>query len=241
MNTITWIARREFRAFLLSPLGYGIAAAVLCLHGLFFNVTLMQGEYTSYAVIEGFFYQSAGFVAAVGVLLSMRLFAEERQTGSILLLLTSPATEWQLVAGKFLGAYLFLCLYLLLSTYMPGLVMIHGQITPGHLFAGYLGLALLGAVVIALGTLASALVSSQLLAAVLAAVMVSILFICWFVGGAVEGVLGHAIAYLDLMVQHHLSFARGIIKLSSLVYELSLCYLALLGASLVLLLQRWSH
>ncbi len=241
MNLVWLIARRELRAYLLSPMGYGIIAALLCLHGLFFNVTLLQGELSSYAVVEGFFYQSAGFVAAVGVLLSMRLFTEERQTGSVMLLLTSPAAEWQLVTGKFLGAYLFLLGYLLLSAYMPGLILVNGSITPGHLGAGYLGLALLGAVVIALGTLASALVSSQVLAAVLGAALVTLLFICWFLAGAVEGVLGEVIAYLDLMMQHHMSFARGIIKLSTILYELSLTYLALLAASLTLLLQRWSH
>ena len=93
MSTILLVARRELLAFLLSPLGYWIVALVLCLHGLWFNVVVMQGEQKSSQVVEGFFFHSSGFVAVVAVLLSMRLFAEERQTGTIVLLQTSPASQ----------------------------------------------------------------------------------------------------------------------------------------------------
>lgn len=241
MNTVWLIARRELRAYLLSPLGYGVIAALLCLHGLYFNVTLLRGELSSYAVVEGFFYQSSAFVCAAGVLLSMRLFAEERQTGSILLLLTAPASEWQLVAGKVVGALSFLGVYLVLSLYMPALIAVNGDVSPGHLGAGYLGLALLGAMAVALGTLASALVTSQLLAAVLGGAMVSGLFLCWLIGSAVEGSFGDVIAYLDPMANHHLAFARGIVKASAVVYELSVVYVALLAATLVLKLSRWNR
>lgn len=241
MNTVHLIALRELRAYLLSPLGYGIVAAVLCLHGLYFNVTLLQGEHSSYDVVQGFFYQSSGFVAAVAVLITMRVFAEERQTGTILLLLTAPTAEWQLVLGKFLGAYSFLCVYLLLSAYMPLLIMVNGTVTAGHFAAGYLGLFLLGAVATAIGTLASALSNSQLLAAVLAAALVAVLFACWIIARAVPGPLGDAIAYLDLIQSHFLSFSRGIVKLSTLLYYASLVYLALLAATGVLLLRRWGR
>ena len=82
----TWlICAREFRAYFLTPLGYGLVAALLCLHGLYFNVTLLQGEHSSYEVVQGYFFQSSGFVAAVAVLVTMRAFAEERQTGTAML------------------------------------------------------------------------------------------------------------------------------------------------------------
>ena len=236
----TWlICAREFRAYFLTPLGYGLVAALLCLHGLYFNVTLLQGEHSSYEVVQGYFFQSSGFVAAVAVLVTMRAFAEERQTGTAMLLLTAPLPEWQLVLGKFLGAFGFLCVYIALSAYMPLLIMVNGAVTLGHLVAGYVGLLALGAVVTAIGTLTSALSNSQLLAAVLAASIVALLFACWVVAGAVQGVLGEAIAYLDLMLSHYLSFSRGVIKLSTLVYYASLVYLALLAASVALRLRRW--
>lgn len=239
MSAIWLIARRELSAFFLSPLGYIVVAAVLCLHGLWFNVVVMNGEQTSYKVLEGFFFHSSGFVAVVAVLLSMRLVAEERQTGTIVLLQTSPAAEWQIVAGKFLGGFLFLCGYIALTGYMPLLVLVNGKVTAGHLLAGYLGLALLGAAVTAVGTLASSLVSSQLLAAVLGGVMTMALFVCWMIARKVDGPLGDFIGYLDLMDVHYRSFSRGVVKSSTIVYYLSIAYAALLGATAVMSARRW--
>lgn len=239
MTTIWLIARRELSGFFLSPLGYLVVAAVLFLHGLWFNVVVMRGEQTSFKVLEAFFFHSSGFVATVAVLLSMRLIAEERQTGTLVLLQTSPASEWQVVAGKFLGGFLFLAGYLALTGYMPLLIVVNGKVAMGHLFAGYLGLLLLGAAVIAVGTFASSLVSSQLLAAVLGGVMTMALFVAWMVARKVDGPLGDFVGYLDLMDLHYRSFSRGVVKLSSVVYYLSLAYAALLGATAVMSARRW--
>lgn len=239
MRAVLLIARRELYAYLRSPLGYCIVAAVLCLHGLLFNVLWMDGERLSYEVLEGFFYQSSGFVATVAVLLAMRLFAEERQTGTEVLLLKSPTPEWQVVAGKFLGAFVFLCGYIALTAYMPLLVLVNGKVTLGHVVAGYGGLLLLGAAVLAVGTLASSLVSSQLLAAVLGAALTVALFACWIIARKVEGGLGDVIGYLDLMDSHYRSFSRGIVKVSSVVYFAAVTYVALLAATSVLAARRW--
>lgn len=239
MKIILLIARRELYAYLRSPLGYCIVAAVLCLHGLLFNVLWMDGERLSYDVLEGFFYQSSGFVATVAVLLSMRLFAEERQTGTEVLLLKSPTPEATIVAGKFLGGFLFLCGYILLTTYMPLLVLVNGKVTLGHIAAGYFGLVLLGAACMALGTLASSLVSSQLLAAVLGAALTVTFFACWIIAKKVEGGLGDVIGYLDFMDSHYRSFSRGIVKVSTIVYYLSVTYASLLAATAVLAARRW--
>jgi ABC-2 type transport system permease protein len=239
MRALWLIARRELYGYLQSPLGYCIVAAVLCLHGLLFNVLWMDGERLSYDVLQGFFYQSSGFVATVAVLLSMRLFAEERQTGTEVLYLKSPAGEWQVVAGKFLGGYIFLCGYILLTAYMPLLVVVNGKVTGGHVVAGYSGLFLLGAAVMAIGAFASALVSSQLLAAVLGAAITVALFACWIIARKVEGGLGDLIGYLDFMDSHYRSFSRGIVKVSTIVYYLSVTYAALLAAVAVLAARRW--
>lgn len=239
MSTIAIIARRELHAFLLSPLGYIVVAAVLFLHGLWFNTVVMAGEQRSSEVLEGFFFHSSGFVAVVAVLLSMRLFAEEKQTGTIVLLQTSPATEWQIVVGKLAGALAFLCLYLALTGFMPLLIAVNGKVTLGHLFAGYFGLVLLGAVVLSVGAFASSLVKSQLLAAVLGGVLVMALFAAWMVARKVEGDLGQVIGYLDLMDKHYRSFSRGVLKSSTIIYYLSLTYAAMLAAVSVLSARRW--
>lgn len=239
MTTILLIARREIQGYLLSPLGYVIIAALLLLDGLAFNAVAMAGEKPSFDVLQMFFFYSCGMVATGGVLFSMRLFAEERQTGTIVLLQTSPATELELVLGKWLGGFAFLCLFIALTSYMPLLILVNGKVTWGHLFAGYLGLALLGGAVTAIGTFSSTLVKSQLLAAVITGVLVVSLFVAWMVARKVDGPLGDAIGYLDLFDKHYRSFSRGIVKLSSVTYYLSLTYLGLLGAVLVLSARRW--
>lgn len=239
MNTLWLIARRELHGFLLSPLGYLVVSAVLVLHGLWFQTIVMTGEQRSSEVLEGFFFHSTGFVAVVAVLISMRLFAEERQTGTLLLLETSPATEWQVVLGKFAGATSFLLLYLALTVSMPLLVAVNGHVSAGHLFAGYAGLVLLGAVVVSVGTFTSSLTRSQLLAAVLGGVVTMALFAAWMIARKVEGDLGAIVGYLDLMDKHYRSFSRGTIKASTVVYYLSLTYFALLLTTAVWSARRW--
>lgn len=239
MRTVWWIARRELQSFLHTWSGYVIVAALLSLHGVWFNVVVLRGEQTSFQAMEGFFFHSSGFVAAVSVLLSMRLFAEEKQTGTYMQLLLSPAHEWQIVLGKFVGGYMFLCLYLACTLCMPLLITVHGTVSLGHVVVGYGGLMLISAATMAVGTLASMLAPSQLLAAVTGAVMVTLFFVCWMIARKVEGALGDFIGFLDFMDLHYRSFSRGIIKLSSTVYYLSVTYGALLLAVSVMAARRW--
>ena len=79
-----------------------------------------------------------------GVLLTMRLLAEERQTGTMVLLLTAPINSAQVVIGKFLGAYGFLALITAMTLYMPALIQINGKVSWEQIFAGYVGLLSLG-------------------------------------------------------------------------------------------------
>lgn len=239
MSAAWWIARREWNSFLQTPLGYWVAAAVLFLHGLWFHVVVMRGEQSSFKVVEGFFFHSSGFVAVFAVLTSMRLIAEERQSGTLVLLQTSPVREGHLVFGKFLGGLAFLTLYIGLSGYMPLLVVVHGKVALGHLLAGYLGLWLLGAAVMAIGTFASSLASSQLLSAVIAGVITMAFFVCWMVARKVEGTLGDLVGYLDFMDLHFRPFSRGVVQSSAIVYFLSLTWLWLLAATALMSARRW--
>lgn len=239
MSRVLLIARREIHGYLSSPLGYVIVAALLLLDGLAFNALAMADEKKSFDVLYWYFFFSSGIVASAGVLFSMRLFAEERQTGTIVLLTASPASEGELVVGKFLGGFAFLSLFIALASYMPLLVLVNGRVSFGHLLAGYLGLLLEGAAVVALGTLMSALTKSQLLAAVTSAVVVVFLFVAWFIAKKVDGPLGDAIGYLSIFDSHFVSAARGVVKLETIVYLLSLTYVGLHGATLVLASRRW--
>ncbi|HEY4221139.1 MAG TPA: ABC transporter permease subunit [Myxococcota bacterium] len=233
------IARREIVSYLMSSTGWLILGVVLLAQGLLFNAVAMAGEKKSFDVVQLFFYFSSGTTMVASIFISMRLFAEEKQLGTLVLLETSPMTEWQVVLGKFFGGWVFLCLLLVLSIYMPLLVLVNGKITIGHLVSGYLGLALLGSACIAIGTFASSVAQSQVLAAVIAGGGIVALVLAWMLARKVDGSLGDVIGYLDLFDKHFRAFSRGTVKLGSVVYFLSLTYVALLSTTAVIGARRW--
>jgi ABC-2 type transport system permease protein len=233
------ITRRELSSYLLSATGWLILGVVLLAQGLLFNAVAMSGERKSFDVLQLFFYFSSGTTMVASIFISMRVFAEEKQLGTMVLLETSPVSEVQVVLGKFLGAWLFLCLLLAMSLYMPLLVLVNGKVTLGHLFAGYFGLVLLGAACIAIGVLASSLAKNQVLAAVIAGTTIVALLLSYMLAKKVEGTLGDVVGYLDLFDKHYRSFTRGTVKLGSVVYYLSLTYTALLATVAVIGARRW--
>jgi ABC-2 type transport system permease protein len=233
------IARRELVSYLMSMSGWLIVGLVLLVQGLLFNALAMTGEKKSFDVVQLFFYFSSATTMVAAVFISMRLFAEEKQLGTLVLLETSPVPEWQIVFGKWLGGWIFLCIILVLSLYMPLLVLVNGKITAGHLVAGYLGLALLGAACVAIGALASSLAMNQVVAAVIAGAAIVSLIAAWMLARKIEGPLGDVIGYLDLFDKHLRSFTRGTIKLGSVVYYASLTYAALLATTAVVGARRW--
>jgi len=240
MNNVALIARRELAAYLRTPSGYIIAAAVLLIDGLLYNAfALGAGAKLSSEVLEAFFFISSGTTMIAAVFLSMRLLAEERQAGTITLLFTSPVREGQIVAGKFLSAFLFLAAITLLSIYMPALIFVNGKVSLGHIAAGYLGLLLLGGAALALGLLGSALARSQLVAAVLGAVFVVTMLVCWLLSRVADPPLATIIQYLSLWDAHFRQFQVGVLRLSDVVFYASVVYFSLLASTRVLQGQRW--
>ena len=240
MNPILLIAKRELLSYLRTRSGYVIAAAVLLLGGLTFNAMAMRGEAKSFDVLQWFFFWfGAGMVMIAGSLISMRLFAEEKQLGTIVLLEMAPTSEWKIVAGKFLGAWSYMLLFLALTSYMPGLVMVHGKVSLGHVLTGYLGMALLSAVTIAVGALWSSIAPTQIVAVILTSVTMVFWSILWMVAKEAEGVLGDVLGFLDLFNVHYRSFTRGTIQLASVVYYVGFVYGALVLTTAVLSARRW--
>ena len=109
-----------------------------------------------------------------GILLTMRLLAEERQQGTDALLLTAPIQEKHIVVGKFLGALSFLLIITLGTIYMPLLIQINGKVSWGQIAAGYIGMSCLGASTIAIGTFGSTISKNQLSAAITSAAIFGI-------------------------------------------------------------------
>ena len=240
MRNVGLIIRRELGSYLKRPSGWFIAAAVLLLDGLLFNAFGIGTEpQLSSTVLQLFFYWAGIVTMLGGVLFSMRLLAEERWTGTDVLLFTSPIRESEIVIGKYLSALAFLTLVTLLTLYLPSLIFWNGRVSFGHIAAGYLGMILLGATTLAVGTFASSLTRNPFLAVILAGVFVGLMELCWPLGQIADPPLTEILSYVALHTKHFSPFQRGLLQMSDVVFYLSVIYLSLLGATKVLESQRW--
>jgi len=234
------IARRELGTFFSTWMGYIIIAAALFINGLLFNSFAIGDEPEfSEIVLSRYFYFASGISMVAGVFLAMRLLAEERQTGTIVLFFTSPITERQVIYGKFLSAFLFFVLLQALTLYMPALILLNGKISIGHLAAGYLGLILLGGAVMAMALFASVVAQNQLISAVLGAFFTVTVLILWMVSSVVEPPFKELFGYLAIHNDHFEPFRKGIVHSKDVIYYLSVIFFSLECSVRALEARRW--
>lgn len=238
MRRLFAIVGREWRAYFLSPLAYVILTAYLFLNGLIFSRIVAflaapggpRERFLSLMFTNTFFWIFTLFVVPI---LTMRLLAEERRSGTLEVLLTSPVSESQVVFGKFLGALGFF-----LVLWAPSLVFIlyirsKTDVDLGAVAGGFLGIALLGAYFLSIGTFASAVTKNQILAAILAfAMLIPVFSVGLFESGA-DPARQSLIGYLNIW-DHMDEFARGVVDTRRLVYYLSGTAFFLLLAGTVL-------
>jgi ABC-2 type transport system permease protein len=241
MTAIWLIARRELGAYLRTWSGYVIAAAALLVQGILFNAIALGSEHSrlSTEVLSMFFWTYSGAIMTASVLLSMRLLAEERQMGTVVLLASSPVREREIVLGKFLSAIVFLILITLPSVFMPLLILVNGKLSVGHVAAGYLGLFLLGSASLAIGTLGSTLARSQLLAVIISGAMLVGMILLHPLGSLTQRPLDEVLFALGIWHKHFPPFQSGMIHLRDVVYYLAVTYFALFVATRVLEARRW--
>jgi ABC-2 type transport system permease protein len=239
--TAIWlILRRELGAYLHSMTGYIIVAAVLVVDGILFNAFAMGGpDKLSGQVLTLFFYFSSGTTMIASVFISMRLLAEEKQTGTLVLLTSSPIKDHEIVVGKFLSGWAFLSIMTLLTAFMPALIMVNGKVSLGHVVVGYVGLLLLGGTTLAIGTFGSALARTQVLAAIVSGCMVVALIIMWLVARVTEHPLNRVFENLALYHKHFPPFQVGVLQLRDVVYYLAVTYFFLFCATRVVEARRW--
>jgi ABC-2 type transport system permease protein len=239
MKTVFHLTKRELSSYVNTTWGISILTVILLLDGLLFNAfSLGDSPRYSADVLEDFFYFSSGTTMIAGVLLTMRLLAEERQTGTESILQTAPITESQIILGKFLGAFTFLMLITGMTIYMPFLVQINGKVSWGQIFTGYLGLACLGSCTIAIGTFGSAIAKNQLFAAILGGGILVFFLLGWLLGDITDPPLDSIFSYTALFDKHFQPFMTGRINIDGIVFYLSICFGFLLLATRVLQARR---
>ncbi|MBP7831016.1 MAG: ABC transporter permease subunit [Kiritimatiellae bacterium] len=232
------IARREWSAYFNSPIAYVFIVIFLALAG-FFTFSVAHFYEAGQADLRGFFFWHPWLYLILVPAAAMRLWAEERRSGTVELLLTLAVTPAQAVLGKFLAAWLFLLLALGLTFPVALTAAYLGAPDPGPIVCGYIGSALLAGAYLAVGLFTSALTRNQVVSFVLAVVLGLFLILAgfppvtdllsrWAPGWLVDGVAAFS------FMPHFETLQRGVLDLRDFVYFGSVIGFMLLATSLVL-------
>jgi ABC-2 type transport system permease protein len=238
MRNVGIIMRRELASYFATPLAYIFLLIFLVLANLF---TFYLGEFfeRGQADLNPFFTYHPWLFLFLIPAVSMRLWADERRTGSIELLMTLPVTLWQAVVGKFLAAWLFTILALILTFPLWITVNYLGSPDNGAILAAYIGSMLLAAGFLSIGSLASALTRNPVVAFIvgLAACFVFLvagfpLVLDAFRGWAPQFVVD-AVGALGFLT-HYEAISKGVIDIRDLIYFALLITWFLLATAVVL-------
>ena len=245
MRNVWIIAHREYKFFFISPVAYVVAFFFLLLLGWFFYSALrdaiIQASYQSIAPsVQIIISPLVTLLLFVMPAITMRSIAEEMRMGTIELLLTAPVKDWELVVGKWLGAFLFMLSLLAVTWIFPIVLnfLVKPGIDQGILLTGYLGLVFMVASLIAIGIFISSLFNNQL---VVFLVNLAIVLVFWLIrpASSTTGGLGDQILTYLNFIDHYLPFYRGIIDISDIVYYLSMTALGLFLGTVSIEIRRW--
>lgn len=236
-----WLVfRRELAQYLTSPIAYLIMFAVLLIGGFVFNDDLAarNGAAPTDGIVILAYY--ARYTILIAPLLTMRLFAEENREGTMELLMTLPLRDVHVVLGKFLGAWAYFTLLLLVTgTYQIALIWLSPP-DLGAVFSGYLGLWLMGGASLAIGMLFSALNENQIVAAFLTMAVLVVLWLADIVGTVINNRgLAEVIRRFSFQTNYNYSFAYGLIRLDSIVFFLGVIAVCLYLTTLIVESRRW--
>ncbi len=235
---------RELRAFFVSPLAYVVLFFLLAVNGVLFAVIvlLLNGPQAPAVPPIDLFFNNVFFwlvQLAIAPLLTMRLLAEERRSGSIEVLMTAPATEVEVVAGKYLAALAFYLFLWLPTLAYAGLIAWQSEVDWGPVASGYLGVLGIGALFLSVGLFASALTKSQLVAAIVTFALLIFFFSFGLLETLLQGETARAVfGYLNLW-NHMDEFARGVVDSRRLVYYLSTTLFFLFLTTRALESRKW--
>ena len=255
MNTvrnIQAIAGKELRAYFASPIAYIIIGLFALLFGWFFYVYLsvfvrqsqqmaMMGGGTvnvNEQMIRGVLQNAAVIILFVMPMITMRTYSEEKRSGTIELLLTSPLTDFEIIVGKFLGAMGLFCAMLLVTMIDVAILFRLGNPEWRPIAAGYLGLLLMGGCFISVGLLISSLTKNQIVAGFMTfAVFLMLWVINWLADSS--GPTGQAILSFLSITDHFDDFTKGIIDTKHLAYYLSFITFGLFLTAKSVDSERW--
>jgi ABC-2 type transport system permease protein len=253
MTNVLAIAQKELKSYFASPIAYIFIGFFVFLYGYFF-VAILQ-----YFVRSSMQMSQFGGPAAVNVnqdmirplldnvtililfvmpMVTMRTYAEEKRSGTIELLLTSPLTDFQIVMGKFLGALALYAAALAVTLIHIGVLFLYGDPEWKPIATAYLGLFLLGGCFIAVGLFISSLTKNQIVAGLATfGVFLFLWIISWI--GTFTGPTGTEITNYLSIIQHYEDFAKGVIDTTHLIFYVSFITFGLFLTAKSVDSERW--
>ncbi len=246
MRNIWTIAKREYDNYFNSPLAYVVAFAILLPLGIYFSlimwVSAQQAMYgggvPESTPINWLFVFLMIFLSPA---LTMRLLSDEARMGTLELMLTAPIRDFELVAGKWLGAMLFVLSLALLTLIYP--IIMNNFVSPGIdwnvILSSYIGLILICSALLALGVGISAVFTNQFAAFF---GTLGLFFFLWFMIGLPASYLqagGEVLNYLSLSTHFSQTLNIGTVTLGDITYYLSLTALGLFVGTTAIEIRRW--
>jgi gliding motility-associated transport system permease protein len=252
MNLFT-IWRKELNSYFRSPIAYGVLGFFALISGYFFYAatvyfiqnslqSTMMGQSVPLDVDEIVIKSVLGNISVIGLflipLISMRLFAEEKRSGTIELLVTSPLRDWEVIMGKWLAAMTLWVAMLGLSALNMVILFAYGNPDWHPMAVGYLGLFLQGGCLLAIGTFISTCTKNQIVAGVATFGVCLMLWVLDWVTSFEASPFLTVLSYLSVTT-HFDTFSRGVIDSKDVIYYVSLILFGLFLTGRSLESMRW--
>jgi len=228
---------KEFRGYFMTPMAYVILTVYLLISGFFFYVmiyhfSLVSLQMTQYGyspeeisvnemVFRPLYLNLSLILLMVIPMITMKLMAEERKSGTAELLITAPVRWWEIIVGKYLAACVLVGIMTAATLLYPVIVALIGDVDPGPVLTAAIGLFLTGSAFASFGVLASTISENQIIAAVMS---FGVLLLLWVVNWATvvtEGALSTVLDYLSV-ISHYEEFAKGVLDSRHILFLISL-------------------
>lgn len=236
MKKVLFVAKRELGTYFNSAVAYIVVVLFLAITGSLFWLNYFQE--VSLLSLRAFFDQAPLFLAFFAPAMTMGLFSTERRSGTLELLMTMPVTDFQIVAGKFLAAVSLLAVVFLMTLPYPYTLSLLGDLDWGAVWAGYMGLMLLGGAYVAIGLMASSWSRDQVVSILVSFSICFFLYLVDQLVGQSTGQVARAVEYVSTSY-HFQNIARGVLDVRDVVYYLSLIVVALVAATISIGARRW--
>jgi len=253
VRNVFTIYRKELKSYFASPIAYLLMAVFALIFGYFFYVATaifvsrgmesqMMGRGFPMDVNEWVIRPLMMNVSVIGLfmipMITMRLFAEEKRSGTIELLMTSPVRDTEIILGKWLAALTLYASILGLSMVNVAVLFLYGKPDWKPILVGYLGLLLQGGCLLAVGTFISTLTRNQIIAAGATFAACLLLWILDWVSAYETAAWAKVLSYMSV-VTHFEPFSKGVLDTKDVIFYLSVMFLGLFLTARSMESLRW--